>query len=57
MAAPKFYLRSTGKNCTIQVIYQLSRTLRMRTATGLKIDSAKWLFTQKSRSFPHHDGE
>lgn len=48
MAAPKFYLRSTGENCTIQVIYQLSRTLRMRTATGLKIDSAKWHFTEKT---------
>ena len=50
MAAPKFYLRSTGENCTIQVIYQLSRTLRMRTATGLKIDSAKWYFKKETKT-------
>ena len=54
MAAPKFYLRSTGENCTIQVIYQLSRTLRMRTATGLKIDSAKWHFKEKNE--PNKEG-
>ena len=54
MAAPKYYLRSTGENCSIQVIYQLSRTLRMRTATGLKIDSAKWHF--KEKKVPNKEG-
>lgn len=46
MASPKFYLRTTGKNCSIQVIYQLSRDLRMRTATGLKVNSANWHFNE-----------
>lgn len=50
MASPKFYLRATGKNCSIQVIYQLSRELRMRTATGLKVDSANWHFKEITKN-------
>lgn len=42
MALPKFYLRSKGENCAIQIVFQVSRALRMRTATELKINSKDW---------------
>ncbi len=42
MALPKFYLRSSGENAPIQIIFQVSRNLRMRTSTGLKINSNDW---------------
>ena len=42
MATAKFYLRSTGADCMIQLRYNVSATLKMRTSTGLKIHSDNW---------------
>lgn len=49
MAVPKFYLRSRGENCTINVIFQVSRQLRMRTATDIKVHSDDWSITKTKK--------
>ena len=42
MATSKFYLRSKGKDCAIQMQFSISRTLKMRTSTGLISNSNVW---------------
>jgi integrase len=42
MASSKFYLRSTGENCTIQLGFNISQKVRLRASTGLKINSTEW---------------
>lgn len=42
MATTKFYLRSKGEDCKIQVQFSISRNLKLRTSTGLIIHSDNW---------------
>ena len=49
MATTKFYLRSKGKSCAIQMQLSVSQTLKMRTSTGLTINSNDW---SKETNFP-----
>lgn len=42
MATTKFYLRSKGTDCIIQMQFSVSRTLKMRTSTGLVVNSDVW---------------
>lgn len=42
MAAPKYYLRSGDGLCSIYIDFTVSRALKMRTSTGLKINAQDW---------------
>jgi integrase len=42
MATVKYYLRSKGKGSIIQMQFSISKTLKMRTSTGLVVDYADW---------------
>lgn len=42
MATTKFFLRSKGNECKIQVQFSISRTSKFRTSTGLIINSDNW---------------
>ena len=41
-------MRSRGENCTIHLRFNISATLKLRSATGFKINSDKWSFSKKS---------
>lgn len=42
MATVKYYLRSKNKGSIIQMQFSVSKTLKMRTSTGLVVDYADW---------------